>query len=232
MTRPSLSCHRFLRAFVVAFFAAVFVAQPAVAADYDFTDTWYNPAESGWGVNFTQSDNFIFATFFIYGSDKKPTWYTAQMTWDGASKFSGGLYATQGTYFALPWNPSDNPPATPVGTAVFTPSSSNNFQGTLTYTVNGAGTVTKTIQRQTLTSILLAGNYIGGTSGAYSGCSTSTSNGPYTDYVALKVTQSGNGVSMVFAYNNNGNALTCTLAGTLTQTGDRKSTRLNSSHRV
>ena len=25
--------------------------------------------ESGWGVNFVQSDNFIFATFFIYGPD-------------------------------------------------------------------------------------------------------------------------------------------------------------------
>ena len=36
------------------------------------------PSESGWGVNFVQSDNFIFATFFIYGPNNQPIWYTAQ----------------------------------------------------------------------------------------------------------------------------------------------------------
>ena len=38
------------------------------------------PPEGGWGVNFVQSDQFIFATFFIYGPDNQPIWYTAQLT--------------------------------------------------------------------------------------------------------------------------------------------------------
>ena len=47
-----------------------------------------------------------FATFFIYGQNGSPTWYTAQLTWDG-SKFTGGLYATGGTWFAAPWQPGN-----------------------------------------------------------------------------------------------------------------------------
>lgn len=72
----------------------------AVAADH--TDIWYAPAEPGWGVNLVQSDNFIFATFFVYSQNGSPTWYTAQLTWDGARMYSGGLYATGGTWFATP----------------------------------------------------------------------------------------------------------------------------------
>jgi hypothetical protein len=62
---------------------------PAAAAT-DFTDIWFIPQESGWGVNIVQSDSFLFATFFIYGSDKAPTWYTALLTFDG-TRYAGGL---------------------------------------------------------------------------------------------------------------------------------------------
>jgi hypothetical protein len=210
--------HIFLRALpatATMLLLALLPADPALAANYDYTDSWYTPAESGWGVNFTQSDNFIFATFFIYGTDKKPTWYTAQMTWDGTSRFTGGLYLTQGSYFGAPWVPADSTPATPVGTASFTPSTANNYQGTLTYTVTSVGTVTKAIQRLTLTSIRLAANYIGGQTGSYSGCSAGSSNASYNDYFTMQVTQTGTSVSMTLTYP----ALTCTLAGTLAQTG-------------
>ena len=88
------------RLLLAAFLATA--AMRAIAADY--TDIWYNPAEPGWGVNLVQSDNFLFATFFIYAQNGSPTWYTAQLTWDG-SKFTGGLYATAGTWFAVPWQP-------------------------------------------------------------------------------------------------------------------------------
>jgi hypothetical protein len=85
---------------------------PRLAAPYDYTDNWYaGPAEAGWGVNFTQTNNFIFATLFIYGPEQprgQPTWYTAQLTWDGATQFVGGLYRTEGTYFNSPWNPANS----------------------------------------------------------------------------------------------------------------------------
>ncbi len=70
----------------------------------------------------------IFATFYIYGADNKPVWYTAVMNWDGATTYSGTLFSEQGTYFGAPWNPADMNEQ-PAGTATFIPSTANNYQG-------------------------------------------------------------------------------------------------------
>ena len=81
------------------------VTASAQAAATDYSDIWFNPAEAGWGMNLVQSDNFMFLTFFIYGSDSKPTWFTGQVTLDANSNnFNGTLYATTGTYYILPWS--------------------------------------------------------------------------------------------------------------------------------
>ena len=218
MSSLSRSFRRRISILATAFLLALLSARPALAANYDYTDAWWVPTESGWGVIFTQTNNFIFATFFIYGTDNKPTWYTAQITWDGLTKFTGPLYLTQGTYYALPWNPADHPDNTQVGTATFTPSTTNNYQGTLTYTVSGVATVTKSIQRLAAPPMLLAANYVGGQAGTYSSCSSSSSNSHYQDVYNLQVTQAGNNVSMRFTYLN-GSTLVCTLAGTFVQTG-------------
>jgi len=200
---------------------AAFSIQPAIAAPYDYTDEWYaGPTEAGWGVNFTQTDNFIFATLFIYGpaTPGQPTWYTAQMNWDGQSKFTGGLYATTGTYYANAWNANNNS-TTQVGVASFTPSTQNNYQGTFSYTVNGVGTITKSVTRLTLTPINLTANYIGGQSGSYSNCTDTTANKGYQDFFTAQVTQSGSTVTMTFAYPRAQAPLTCTLSGTAIQNG-------------
>lgn len=196
--------------------ALTLAAAPARAIDY--TDIWYNPTESGWGVNVVQSDSFIFATFFVYDPDRKPTWYTGQLRWDG-SRFTGSLFLTQGSYYLAPWIPGQHS-ATQVGEASFTPSDINAYTATLSYQVNGVGSVTKSIQRQTLTSIAIAGNYVGGQSGTYFNCNNSKQNGSYTDtYDTLQVTQTAglpSTATLIFAYTNN---LTCTLRGALEQHG-------------
>ena len=203
-----------LRTFVFAL--ACLAALPARAGYY--TDIWYNALESGWGVNVVQSDSFMFLTFFIYGPDNKPTWYAGNLTWDG-TKYAGGLYLTQGTYWALPWNPADHPNAVQVGTATFTPDSVNAYQATLAYTVNGIGSVSKAVVRQTLTSIALGGTYTGGQAGSYNNCSSSGSNGPYTDtYSTLSVTQTAAGVATL-SFQYAGGQAVCTLSGPLEQHG-------------
>ena len=189
---------------------------PGAAAATDYTDIWFNPKESGWGVNIVQTDNFMFATFFIYGPGNTPTWYTALLNFDGTSSYSGNLYLTQGTYWALPWNPASHPPAQQVGTASFTPSSTNAYQATLAYTVPGSGSVVKNIVRQTLTAITIAGNYLGGQVGSYASCSDSSQNGAYTDTYTLAVTQTVNSATFVFTFNS---GATCTLTGALNQQG-------------
>jgi hypothetical protein len=184
---------------------------PAQAADY--TDIWYTPPENGWGVNFVQSDNFIFATFFIYGPDSKPTWYTGQMNADGLGHYTGGLYATTGTYFGtVPFNPAQTA-INQVGTLTFTPSAAD--AGMLTYNV-GAVTVTKNIQRLTLTGIALGGNYTGGQSGAYSACTSAGDNFLYKDNFDASVMQTDTGATFTFNYTS---GINCTLSGNLVQSG-------------
>jgi len=205
----------------ILFSIALLLAAASVNAKVDWTDIWFNAAEPGWGVNLVQSDAFMFATFFVYDSKGLPTWYTAQMTWDGTRlAFVGPLYATTGTGLALPWQPG-NLSATAVGTASFTPTQggiSVSYRGTLTYSFNATSlTVSKSIERQTLTSFDLGGLFTGGQYGEYYDCTTSTSNQTYTDSFTLEVTQVAvNGISMSFEYQS---GLACTLSGTAEQHG-------------
>ncbi len=205
-----------IRSFLCALCASGFL-HAAPAASQDYTDIWWNsPAgsEDGWGVNIVQSDNFLFVTFFIYGPDRQPFWYVGTLTWDG-TRYAGPLSRTQGSYYAAPWNPADHPPATVAGTASFTPRDA--VSGTLSYTVNGVGTIVKQIERQTLTKIALSGSYVGGQAGTYSGCSNPADNGRYIDTYTLLVGQTtANLGTLDFEYDSNA---TCTLAGTLQQTG-------------
>ena len=105
-----------------------------------------------------------------------------------------------------------------MGTATFTPSTANNLQGTLTYTVTGVPMVTKSIERLPATPMVLAATYVGGQAGAYSHCSSNSSNSVYQDFYTLQVTQTGTTVSMKFS-STTGSTLVCTLAGTLNQAG-------------
>jgi hypothetical protein len=204
---------RFFSAFAVATLVAL--ASPAIRAA-DYTDLWWNPAESGWGVNLVQTDNFMFLTFFIYGQDHKPTWYTAGLVLDGTGAFSGGLYATTGTYYAQPWNAGDAGTAQQVGTASFRPSSTNAYQATLTYVVNGVGTVTKAVERQPLTAPAIGGQYTGGMSAAQTSCNNSSDNGGYRATYDLQVTQTTAGAAtFAFTYPT----YACTLSGALVQHG-------------
>jgi hypothetical protein len=187
--------------------------KPALAAEY--TDLWITSGEE-WGVNFIQWDNIIYATFYIYGPDTKPIWYAAVMLRNAAGSFSGDLFYNQGTYFVLPWKESDKTDQV-VGTATFTPSTTNNYQGNLFYSVSGAGSVSKSIQRLTVAAVPLAGNYYGGESGAYSGCTSSTDNITFVDSFPLTATQSPSMLTLVFAYE--GLKATCTLAGAPVQNG-------------
>lgn len=188
---------------------------PALAQAQDHTDMWWTPAESGWGVNVVQAGNNLWLTFFVYGSDRKPTWYSAYLAWDGA-RYSGTLYATQGSYFAGPWNPAEHPEATVAGSASFIPSSINAFEATLTYTVNGAGTVVKAIERQYLGAISLAGSYVAAQSGRYTSCSNASDNLSYTDTGPLTVTQTATTLTLTFAYDSGAD---CTFRGTWERRG-------------
>jgi hypothetical protein len=185
----------------------------ARAADY--TDIWWNPAENGWGVNLVQSDNFIFATFFVYGPNNQPIWYAGNLNADGLGNYTGGLYLTTGTYFGtVPYNPAQWG-VTQVGTATFTPTTA--YTGVLSYNVGNVA-VTKNIQRQTLTAIALGGSYVGGQSGEYVSCPDTSLNATYIDTYTLSVSQSPASVA-TFTFDYDFADATCTMSGTLEQHG-------------
>jgi hypothetical protein len=205
---------RLSRHLVAALLLGLALTRPAAAAT-DFTDIWWNPAESGWGVNFIQSDQFIFATFFIYGTNKQPYWVTAQLLKQG-NQFTGPVYLTTGTYYGTAWVPADVT-AAQVGTATFTPSTSAD--GSLVYSINGV-TVTKAITRQTLTPVPLAGKYYGGLIATLAGCPDPATNGTVNASATITVSQVPNtSLSFVFDVQYGSFAVQTTLSGAAIQQG-------------
>ena len=121
----------------------------------NYQDLWWNPAESGWGMNITHQDDTLFATLFTYAADGQGLWLVMSAgTRQADGSYLGDLYRTTGSAFnAAPFTPIGAANVTRVGTMrlVFTTGTS----GTLTYSV-GSVTVVKAITRQTFSSPLPA----------------------------------------------------------------------------
>lgn len=158
-----------MRTFLVAILLAL-VAGPAPAMNTwgtDMSDLWWNPDESGWGINIAHQRDTIFATIFVYGADNRARWYVApamvapdpNVTPTTVTyAFSGKLYETQGPALGGAFDPAAVTNRE-VGTA------SINFyevgKGTLTYGVDNTA-VTREIRRQTFKLNDIAGTYLGG----------------------------------------------------------------------
>ena len=110
---------------------------------------WAAPAgaESGWGINFANQGNVIFATWFTYDATGKAWWLstTANKTASGPDTYSGQLFASSGPAFnAVPFDPSQVT-RVPVGTATLTFADLN--RATFSYTANSI-TQSKQVTRQ------------------------------------------------------------------------------------
>jgi hypothetical protein len=125
-----------------------FGSPTALAQATNYQDLWWAaPAasESGWGVNFTQQGDIVFATWFTYDVDGTPLWLSATANLTSPGVYTGTLYRTTGPAFsALPFSPAAVV-ATPVGTATL--SFANGNSGTFSYIVNGISQ-SKPITRQ------------------------------------------------------------------------------------
>jgi hypothetical protein len=151
---------------LVLLLSALVISRPAFTANGpDVGDLWWNPAESGWGMQIVQNNNTLFATIFVYDEQGFPFWYTATLFAtgigaNGAPSFAGDLYETRGPFFgAVPYNPAQVQVGK-VGAISFT--SPSVATGVLTYSVYGL-TVTKNVQRQTLVLDNYNGTFLGRT---------------------------------------------------------------------
>jgi hypothetical protein len=203
-----------LSVFIFAAFVAIGGAG-ATSANTDASDIWWNPNESGWGLEMTNTGTHIFAAMFIYGSDGKPTWVVANMDKTGAAAptFTGPLVATSGPPFnVVPFEPN-LVTRQPVGTMTFVLTSVST--GVLTYTLNGTP-VTKTVQRQPLTLDDYSGTFASVITLTATGCTDPANNNPgTTGNVIVTTTQTGPTMSQSW---NLGNT-TCTYNGTYSQLG-------------
>ena len=111
---------------------------------FDYTDLWWNPTESGWGVSLTQQSNIIFAAWYAYDASGNPIWYAATNCPVTATGCSGPLFRfTGGAPLTSPWRGAN--PAVPVGNITFAFTDPAN--GTMSYTVNGVSS-SRAITRQ------------------------------------------------------------------------------------
>lgn len=167
-------------AFRLLILAATLLAAPfshATSYSIDHSDLWGVANESGWGIQFVQQDNTIFATMFVYGADNQPTWYIATLTpTTNISNYAGQVYKVTGPYFGGAWDPTQAHLSAPLGLMTFY--AQYIEQGELNYTISGEA-VHKTISRATFTTEHLGGTYIGGANlVATSGDCTGFSIGP------------------------------------------------------
>src|SRR5258708_5956235 len=81
---------------------------PTFAPFANFTDLWWDPSESGWGINLIQHpNNIIFAVWYTYGADHKMYWlHMSSGRWTSAGTYTGELYETSGPPANGPFDPN------------------------------------------------------------------------------------------------------------------------------
>ena len=124
-------------------------ASVSLSAAVNYQGLWFNPAESGWGINFAHEGDIIFASWFTYDASGKGWWLVMTANKTGPNTYSGTLFQGTGPAFnAVPFPPLGTPGgATPasVGAGTLTFTDANN--AVFNYTVNGISQ-TKAITRQ------------------------------------------------------------------------------------
>jgi len=205
----------FFRALLVTLVLCTLASAARASSGTNFSDQWWNPSESGWGVSILQQADVLFIDVFVYGPDNRPTWYTAAAYFQpqsGRLLFSGDLVATTGPWFGAFFNPAAVLPRK-VGTLQFE-ASSTDF-ATLTYTVDGV-VVSKPIERQAWAFENFTGSYFGGLVYEQSGCVDPNSNGHVEEFGGYQIDHAADNTFTLALQSNFG---TCTITGNYSQLG-------------
>lgn len=122
-----------------------------------FTGIWWNRTESGWGLNFAQQGNSVFATMYVYDRSGRPTWYLATMNAapNAPAQFTGDMYEVSGPFYGNFFNPAAVASRL-VGTMSF--NGSAGIRGSLNYNVDGFA-VSKSIEPFSFAPVPVNGTY-------------------------------------------------------------------------
>ncbi|MBZ0248778.1 MAG: hypothetical protein K8F93_03895 [Burkholderiales bacterium] len=113
----------------------------------NYTALWWNPDESGWGLNISHQGDILFGTLFTYDATGRPLWLVmpAGERQGTSTTYNGTLYRTTGPPFnAVPFTPIGPQNLTVVGAMTFTYTGSG---AALAYSYDGV-TVSKLVQKQ------------------------------------------------------------------------------------
>ena len=182
-------CGKWIRS-VLAF--ASLVTGLAHAADPDYSDLWWNPAESGWGMQIVRGGDVMFATLFVYDATMRPTFFTATLELT-AGAWRGTLRETSGPYYAAqPFDPA-KVVVRNAGALVFTPLTLDSAR--VEYDVDGT-LVSENVTRQTLRLDNYSGSYPVTVQRVTSHCPDAAANGDRVAQESLAIAQSGTVMSI------------------------------------
>jgi hypothetical protein len=117
----------------------------ANAPAFNYTDMWWTPSESGWGVSLVHhGSHIVFAAWFTYDENGQPKWYVSPNCELIGDVCTGPLYETTGSPFSGTFDPKA---VTVRDVGTLSLSFSGYAAGSMNYTVRGV-TRTKTITRQ------------------------------------------------------------------------------------
>jgi hypothetical protein len=204
------------------FAAALVLAVAAIplharaASGYDLSDMWWNPGESGWGVDFVQQRDVIVATVYVQGPDGRPVWYNGALAFQGLQPqthqitYSGDIYESDGAWFGA--TPYMRTGVRKVGT--MTVVAPTRTTATVTYSVDGVE-VTKSIQRYTFRHEQFGTQYAGTQQVVLSKCDNPADDGTRVQHVSYSVAFDALRMTIV----SSDGAKTCTYAGPYSQQG-------------
>ena len=130
----------------------------AAARLHDYSDHWFNPANSGWGLQLEQHDESAYALLYTYGADGSATWYVSADLHVIAYN-SGGQPALSGTLTRVRRPPGGGAlQGQTVGTLDISPVGPDSARAI--YTLDGVEH-DEPIQRMAQTAPDLAGEYFG-----------------------------------------------------------------------
>ncbi len=106
----------------------VALSQPGSA---NYQGLWWNPAETGWGVNLAHQGDRIYLTWYTYDASGKPVWLAMLASGTAAGTYAGDILELHGPAFsALPFAPAPASSVVGAGTLAF----SDADNGTFSYT--------------------------------------------------------------------------------------------------
>lgn len=127
--------------------AALAAAAPALAQEsVNYSYTWWNAAEPGWGYNLSHQGDVLYGTWYSYADDGKPMFLTVEARLAADGSFTGPVYRVAGTPFQQINGSQAFTAVTEVGNAQMSFSETGELE--LTYTIDGS-TQTRTLTRFT-----------------------------------------------------------------------------------